>query len=255
MRSVGAALVLVMVFAMPGLAQETSDPAPTPPPVTDTQKPDPFRKLFATLARDIKRLPSEDSARLALNGTILALAAYPFDEITTLGASSSHVLKAAYSGWGKALGREWIQGGGALAAYVTGRVFDKPTFTAVGGDLIEAQLLSVTLTQGMKFAVRRTRPDREARSFPSGHASAAFATAAVLHEHFGRRAAIPAYAVAVYTSTSRLQANSHFPSDVIIGATLGIIVGRTATIDVARVRFEVTPVPVKGGAMVVVAAR
>ena len=117
------------------------------------------------------------------------------------------------------------------------------------------QLLSVTLTQGMKFVVRRTRPDREARSFPSGHASAAFATAAVLHEHFGRRVAIPAYAVALYTSTSRLQANSHFPSDVIIGATLGIIVGRTATIDVARVRFEVTTVPVKGGAMVVVAAR
>lgn len=254
MRALGAAVVLVTVFATPAVAQEKStDADPAAPPITEISSPGPFQKLFTTLVRDFKRLPSKENARLALNGTTFALAAYPFDEVTTLGASSSHVLKAGFSGWGKALGREWVQGGVALATYFGGKVLDRPSLAAAGGDLIEAQLLSVTLTQSLKFAVSRTRPDGEARSFPSGHASAAFATAAVLHEHFGRRVAIPAYAIAVYTSASRLQANSHYPTDVIIGSTLGLIVGRTATIEMAGARFQVSPAPVAGGAMVVVA--
>jgi membrane-associated phospholipid phosphatase len=256
MRLLGAALLLVAVFATPAVAQEKSaDADQATSPITEISSPGPFQKLFTTLVRDIKRLPSKENARLALNGTTFALAAYPFDEVTTLGASSSHVLKAGFSGWGKALGREWVQGGVALATYFGGKVLDRPSLAAAGDDLIEAQLLSVTLTQSLKFAVGRTRPDGEARSFPSGHASAAFATAAVLHEHFGRRVAIPAYAIAVYTSASRLQANSHYPTDVIIGSTLGLIVGRTATIDMAGARFQVSPAPVAGGAMVVVAKR
>lgn len=213
------------------------------------------RRLLSSFARDISRLPSEDNARLAINGTMLALAAYPFDDVATLGASSSHVLKAAYSGWGKALGREWVQGGAALAAYVAGRTFERPAMAAAGADLMQAQVLAVTLTQGIKFAVQRTRPDGEARSFPSGHASAAFATAAVLHQHFGRKAAIPAYAIAVYTSTSRLQANSHYASDVIVGATLGLIVGRTVSLDVAQSRVQLTPTPIRGGVMIVASMR
>jgi membrane-associated phospholipid phosphatase len=253
MRALGAVL-LVAVFATPAVAQEQStDADQATAPITEISRPGPFQQLFTTLVRDIKRLPTRENARLALNGTSFALAAYPFDEVTTLGASSSHVLKAGFSGWGKALGREWVQGGVALATYFGGKVLDRPSLAAAGGDLIEAQLLSVTLTQSLKFAVSRTRPDGEARSFPSGHASAAFATAAVLHEHFGRRVAIPAYAIAVYTSASRLQANSHYPTDVIIGSTLGLIVGRTATIDMAGARFQVSPAPVAGGAMVILA--
>jgi membrane-associated phospholipid phosphatase len=256
MRAVVAAFLVGALSATPTSAQEqATDATPATPPITDISSPGPFHKLFTTLVRDIKRLPSKDNARLALNGTTFALAAYPFDEVTTLGASSSHVLKAGFSGWGKALGREWVQGGVALATYFGGKVLERPSLAEAGGDLIEAQLLSVTLTQSLKFAVSRTRPDGEARSFPSGHASAAFATAAVLHEHFGRRVAIPAYAIAVYTSASRLQANSHYPTDVIIGSTIGLIVGRTATIDLAGARFQVSPTPVAGGAMVVVATR
>lgn len=256
MRAVVAGLVVVALSAISAFAQEqATDAGQATPPITEISSPGPFQKLFTTIVSDLKRLPSKENARLALNGITFALAAYPFDDVTTLGASSSHVLKAGFSGWGKALGREWVQGGVALATYFGGKVLDRPSLAAAGGDLIEAQLLSVTLTQSLKFAVSRTRPDGEARSFPSGHASAAFATAAVLHEHYGRRVAIPAYAVAVYTSVSRLQANSHYPTDVIIGSTLGLIVGRTATIDMAGARFQVSPAPVAGGAMVVVASR
>jgi len=235
------ATFLMVLAGVAGARAQDASSACDEPAAVEAAQPRLFDKLLLTIARDIKRLPSKDTAHLLVNGTLFALAAHPFDEVATLGASSSHVLKAGFSGWGKALGREWVQGGGALAAYVAGRAFDKPRLAAVGGDLIEAQLLSVAVTQGMKFAARRTRPDGEARSFPSGHASAAFATAAVLHEHFGRRAAIPAYIVATYTSASRLQANSHYASDVIVGAAIGLIVGRTATIDVPAARLRLSP--------------
>jgi membrane-associated phospholipid phosphatase len=251
LRAIWTVLICLTVAA-PLSAQETDDPPADTTTKAVPVEPRPFRRLFVTLGRDIKRLPANDNAIILVNGGLLALAAHPFDEVATLGASSSHVLKATFSGWGKALGREWVQGGGALAAYVAGRVWDKPRMTIVAGDLIEGQLLSVTLTQGLKFATSRTRPDGEARSFPSGHASAAFATASVLHRHLGRKAAIPAYAVAVYTSASRLQANSHYASDVIVGAALGIAIGRTATLDVGNARLQVAPVPVTRGIAVAI---
>lgn len=248
--------VFAVLLATSALAQEVEsadDGQPTSS--SPASEEGAMKRMVRTFAQDISRLPSRENARLAINGTLLALAAHPFDDIATLGASSSHVLKASYSGWGKALGREWVQGGVALAAYVGGRVFDRPAMAAVGGDLVQAQVLAATLTQGIKFAVQRTRPDGEARSFPSGHASAAFATAAVVHQHFGRKVAFPAYAIAVYTSSSRLQANSHYASDVIVGATLGLIVGRTVTVDVAQARLQLTPMPVRGGMQLAVVVR
>ncbi len=242
-----AILAAALASANPTWAQDAAEAPPTPVVAADTAGPGPFRALFITLGRDLKQLPARDNVVYLINGGLLALAAAPFDEVATLGASSSPVLKRGFSGWGKALGREWVQGGGALAAYVAGRMWDMPRVTDAAGDLLEAQLLSVTLTQGLKFATSRRRPDGEARSFPSGHASAAFATASVLHRHFGRKAAIPAYAAAVYTSISRLQANSHYASDVIVGAALGIVVGRTATLDVGGQRLQIAPTRVPGG--------
>jgi hypothetical protein len=214
------------------------------------------RRLFATIARDLKRLPSKDNQPILVNGGLLALGLYPIDDEATLGASSSRVLKASFGGVGKALGREWVQGGAALAGYVAGRVWKNERLTEASGDLIEAQLVSVSVTQAMKFAVGRTRPDGEARSFPSGHAAAAFATAATLQRHYGRKIAIPAYAIAVYTSASRLQANSHYASDVVFGAALGLAIARTATLQVGRHQLEVAPIPVERGvALSIVAVR
>jgi hypothetical protein len=241
-RRGGAVLLVMATVTTPAAAQDAAAPA------------GPFRKLFVTLARDLKDLPSRENVTVLVNGAVLALAAYPFDDLATLGASSSPFLKATFSGVGKAIGREWVQGGGALAAYVAGQLWDQPRMTHVAGDLIESQLVAVTATQGLKFVFNRTRPDGEARSFPSGHASAAFATARVLQRHFGNKAAVPAYAVAVYTSASRLQANSHYASDVFFGAALGVAIAQTATRERQDARFQVVPAVTKGGAALMVIA-
>jgi membrane-associated phospholipid phosphatase len=80
----------------------------------------------------------------------------------------------------------------------------------------------------LKAAVKRERPNGEDdKSFPSGHTSNAFALAAVAERHYGWKVGVPAYAVASLVAVSRLQRNKHDLSDVVAGAAVGYIVGRT----------------------------
>ena len=242
MRIAVAAIVLLALAAPAG-----AQPA-TPSPESGEKEPGPLRRFAATFAKDIRELKSKESLIIFLNGGILAALALPVDGSITLGASSTRFLKAGFGTTGKLLGEEYVQAGSAGAAYLTGKLLKKPRLAAVGRDLMEAQFVSAATTQVLKFSVQRTRPDGEARSFPSGHASASFASATVLHRHFGAKAAIPAYGAALYITMSRLQANSHYASDILIGAALGMAVGRAATLSVPGTGVKLTPVALAGGA-------
>lgn len=148
---------------------------------------------------------------------------------------------------GETLGGARLQLLGALATYGIGRYSQSRRVTAIGGDLLRAQLLSQTITAGVKMSVRRTRPDGTQFSFPSGHSSVTFASATVLHRHLGPKVGIPAYAVATYVAASRIQEHRHFLSDVAFGAALGIAAGRTVTIGRGERRFALAPTAVPGG--------
>jgi hypothetical protein len=65
-------------------------------------------------------------------------------------------------------------------------------------------------------------------SFPSGHATSAFAVASVFSARYGRRRWVPwvAYGLATFVSLSRIPDQAHFPSDVFAGAALGYAVSR-----------------------------
>lgn len=173
--------------------------------------------------------------------TAFALFASPFDETLTYSASCSTFLKTAFEPWARVVGQEWFLGSGALATYAIGRVFDRPKIAAVGGDLIEAQMVAGVSTLALKQTIRRTRPDGEPRSFPSGHASGTFAAATVVQRHFGLKGAIPAYTAAVLITGARMQANSHYTTDLIMGAALGILSGRAATFDLGPRRVRLAP--------------
>lgn len=238
-RAAAASLLVLIAFgaAPPAVAQEG-------PP----DQPGPLSRLVRTIGRDLKAMASPESLTILGVGGALAFSVTPFEEDLTHAAACSTFLKTTYGSWAKVSGEEYVQVGTALATYVTGRIADQPRVTQLGRDLMEAQLMSALVTQALKFATDRTRPDGELRSFPSGHASATFSTAAVLQRHFGWKGAIPGYAAATLISGSRLQANSHYASDVIFGAALGIVVGRSATLDIAGRRFSMAPTPVPGGA-------
>jgi membrane-associated phospholipid phosphatase len=139
---------------------------------------------------------------------------------------------------------------GSAITYAWGRIADKPKISHVGMDLLRGQVVAYTLTQGLKYATQRERPDGSgATSFPSGHASATFAAATTLERHLGWRYVVPAYVIASYVAVSRLPANRHWLSDVVFGAAVGIISGRTVTSNEAQ-PYPVSVAPTPGGVVV-----
>lgn len=208
----------------------------------------PVLSPFKDAALDFRRLPSRDTMTFLAAGGALALAAHaedaPFSR-TLSGSRSLHETVKA----GALIGGTPFELGAAIATYGIGRALKNPCAASLGADLIQAQLMAEAMTMGVKFAVRRQRPDGTGLSFPSGHTAVTFASATVLQRHFGWKVGIPAYAVASYVATSRVQTKRHFASDVAFGAALGIVAGRTVTMGRAG-RWALSPMasPDGGGA-------
>ena len=76
-------------------------------------------------------------------------------------------------------------------------------------------------------AVRLLIPRPGDDSFPSGHAAASFTAVGALRAA-GSRLWIPAFALALVIAFSRLYLYVHWPSDVLAGALLGILLGFAA---------------------------
>lgn len=87
----------------------------------------------------------------------------------------------------------------------------------------------------VKNAVRRDRPcwiidiqdmliaNPQDFSFPSGHTLSSFCAASILY-YYDKRLGIPSFGVAILIAFSRMYLYVHFPTDIIGGAFLGIIV-------------------------------
>ena len=116
-----------------------------------------------------------------------------------------------------------------VGMFTAGRFAEQGTrFRAMTYDMLDATLVNLAYTEALKLAVGRERPNgQDNKSFPSGHASNAFALAAVAERLYGWRVGIPAYALAGVVGASRIEQDKHWLSDVVAGATLGYIVGRT----------------------------
>jgi membrane-associated phospholipid phosphatase len=90
----------------------------------------------------------------------------------------------------------------------------------------ESLAATLVLTEGLKRATRVKRPDANSHdSFPSGHASAAFAIA-TMESAFHPKEAPLWYAGAAWIADSRLILNRHRISDVLAGAALGYLTAR-----------------------------
>lgn len=71
-------------------------------------------------------------------------------------------------------------------------------------------------------------------SFPSGHTSSSFAAAAVFYRHLPKKLGIPSVILACLIGFSRLYVGVHYPTDVLAGAVMGILLSYLAEFLVSR---------------------
>lgn len=213
---------------------------PTPPPSG-------MHALVRGFLLDVKALPSRPNLYIAVAGGVAAIAAHPLDGSVNSRLRSQYDVVDDMFAPAKYYGGTVVQLGLSLGAYGFGRTFDKPRVSHLGMDLLRAQALGALMVEPLKLATRRQRPDgSNFRSFPSGHSAATFAGATVLERHLGWKKAAVAYGVAAYVATSRLHDNVHYLSDVVMGAAVGTIAGRTVTVH-GRDAWSMTPMAVPAG--------
>jgi membrane-associated phospholipid phosphatase len=214
-----------------------------------------IRALFGNLVEDIKHLPQMQNVYIAGAGGALAIAVHPVDQTFNQRLMSSSDFVNAFFAPGKYLGDTPEQVAFSLGTYAVGRFRNQPKVAHLGMDLVQAQLLSELLVEPIKFATQRPRPDgSNNQSFPSGHASVTFATATVIERHLGWRKSMLGYAIATYVAMSRMHDNRHYLSDVVFGAAVGTIAGRTV-VHHQRDYWAFTPVPVPGGGVALMVSR
>ena len=97
--------------------------------------------------------------------------------------------------------------------------------------LIQALAVNDVSTLLLKASTNTRGPDNEHFAWPSGHASSAFATAAVLNEYYGPWVGIPSFAMAGLVGYQRIDSREHDFSDVVFGAMLGYVIGTSVARD------------------------
>jgi membrane-associated phospholipid phosphatase len=138
---------------------------------------------------------------------------------------------------------------GAFAVYGIGRLAGNETIADVGLHTTEALVTTVALAEAIRGPLGRSRPresldnqyhfkvgrgftDFAARSYPSIHAAAAFATATSLVGELRIRkpGAVPYVAPVLYTAAlvpgfTRMYLNQHWASDIVAGTFMGAMIG------------------------------
>ena len=142
------------------------------------------------------------------------------------------------------IGSSGTHGAAALLWYL----FSRDSGNEVNRQCAEALQRAVTLNTISFYTLKAARhnetPNGKSWAWPSGHTSSSFTVASVLHEFYGLKVGIPAYAAAGLVAYRMMETGDHWASDVAFGATLGWVVGHSVarkykSADVAR--FEILP--------------
>jgi hypothetical protein len=136
--------------------------------------------------------------------------------------------------------------------YVAGLAADDKNAVEVAQDGLTASIIaSGLITPAIKFAVGRSRPRNNVgsahfqpfsdpnASFPSGHTTEAFALAAVIADHYQQDwVDYTAYSVASMVGLARTYHDAHFASDVLLGAVIGTLVGKSVVAHNTTIRSD-----------------
>jgi membrane-associated phospholipid phosphatase len=233
-RGLGLALALALLVGSPlsgqtvvadlpaGSPDGSPNVAPPPAPRDDGRRT--IGRLPMNLARGAIGMFHADNAVPFIAGEAATGIATAFD------AEARHPSSSAFD-WSSSL----ETGAGPIYStifvagmFTAGRIAHRPRFRAMTYDMLDAAIVNFAYTEVLKVAVGRARPNgQDNKSFPSGHTSNAFALAAVSERHYGWKVGVPAYLAAGLVGASRVDVDKHWLSDVVAGATLGYLTGRT----------------------------
>lgn len=129
----------------------------------------------------------------------------------------------------------YISAGIPVSIFVAGIISRNQELKKKSLEIFGALILELAVSEAMKVSFNRLRPGEKypteifpyhrlhGKSFPSGHASLAFAAAASLSLQCKKwYVTLPAYAWAASVGYSRVYLGEHYPSDILAGAAVGI---------------------------------
>lgn len=241
-------VTITCVCCLVGVSPVAAQPADEPTFVAP--RAESFWAPFVAVPGDVKNFISKDTFRILAPAAVGALFGSQFDH-EGIDLALTKLQPAGAFTAGNIGGGFYAQTGGAFLVYTLGHFTKSARVRAVGADLVRSQVLTQLSVQTVKALMRRQRPDHSDRmSLPSGHSAGTFATATVLQKHFGWKVGLPAYIAGAYVATSRMSANKHHLSDVVMGAAFGIAAAHTVTIGSGGHRFELAVSPAVGGGAV-----
>ena len=221
--------------------------AEKPPQVPSENKDELFSKGFArTFLKDqktiwtsplnIKKSDAKWIVPLAAGTGVLLLEdtkiSHTFDNKTSLQNASFKVSDAGlYATWAVP---------GAFFAF--GKMKGNDHMTETGEKGLQAAIYSTVVMQALKLATNRKRPYEGGNgsflsggdSFPSGHSMEAWALATVIAREYPNKPLVKygMYGFATAVSVSRITSQRHYASDVLVGSSIGYLIGRFVTRDV-----------------------
>ena len=238
-------LALALALTAPLHATEVGPPAATPEkpasPVADTDGRRTLARLPANLGRTaIGVLSTDNIAPFIAGGAIAAGSSYLDEDVRSAATGQLGWSDTFETAGGPVYSTLFVAG-----MFTAGRLSHGIRFRAMTYDMLDGAVVNFAYTEVLKLAIKRERPNGEDnKSFPSGHTSNAFALASVVEAHYGWKIGVPSYLLAGLMGVSRIHQDKHWLSDVVAGAALGTIVGRT----VARLNSRSLERVASGGA-------
>ena len=219
-------------------AAASTAPQEPKPPIAGNKTGNFFKNLVSDQKAFLK-------SPLAINGSnakwLIPLAGATAALIATDRRTSSEI-----NSWSDPLGRSnsisrlgagYVTFGAAGSMFALGALTHREHLRDTGTLVLEALIDSSVVAGALKAASRRQRPSQgggaghfwqDGSSFPSGHTITTFALATVVAERYRDKplVQIGAFAFAGLVGVSRVTSHSHFPSDALVGGSLGYLIGR-----------------------------
>jgi PAP2 superfamily protein len=191
---------------------------------------DDMRGLPWRVWEDIQGLPHwKNAAALTLGAGLAAYSSEEWDARVRadvrnhpdrLGSATNDVLDQA--------GGSYVFYGLSAATYGVSLFANNQRLHDFALDQVSALTMELPVVFALKKAFHTRRPDGESEGFPSGHTAAAASFAALLNRYYGPIPGFLGAGLAGVVAFHRIDSRHHDLSDVIFGAALGYIAGRTA---------------------------